>query len=112
MQSTKDETGWGHRVGGAFARLHHSKRLIQNNNVNDEDFIEDLPGSLSFASRKYPREEDNFDNVAYNMQFLRHDASLVSQRKWMDNADWDDEGGYQRHSAQDDVRSSPVSSFW
>ena len=121
MQSTKDESGWGHRIGGGFVRLHHSvyqkKRLFQNG-FDNEDNIEDLPGSLSFASRKssFGRSmAGNLDNVGYNMQFLRHNENPMARTKWEYNQDWDDEEGALSNIpnlAHDDVKSSPVSSLW
>ena len=122
MQSTKDESGWGHRVGGGFARVHHSiyqKKRAQQHGFGDADNIGDVSGSLSFGSSSKdsysPTMAEEFDNVGYNMQFLRHDAGIVSQRKWQNSMDYDDENGDMDRSqflGQESARGSPISSFW
>ena len=122
MQSTKDESGWGHRVGGGFARVHHSiyqKKRAQQYGIGDVDNVEDVSDSVLFASSTKhgysPTVAEHFNNVGYNMQFLRHDAAMVSQRKWQNNIDYNNENGdmdRDRFLGQESVSSSPVSSFW
>ena len=122
MQSTKDESGWGHRVGGGFARVHHSiyqKKRLQQNGFGDVDNIEDVSDSVLFASSTKdsysPTIAEDFNNVGYNMQFLRHDAAMVSQRKWQNSMDYNNEKGDTDRAhflGQESVRSSSVSSFW
>ena len=123
MQSTKDESDWGeNRAGGGFVRLHHSiyqqKKRILLNGIENVDNIEVLPGSLSFMSRKdgYSNTmETDLDSADYNMQFLRHDNTLVSHRKWkelnFDLAHGRYENRREGYLDQSGVSSSPVSSF-
>ena len=124
MQSTKDESSWEGKLGGGFVRLHHSinqkKRFFKQNGVDDENSIHDWPTSLSFSATKdgysLPLANNDFNNrIGYNMQLLRHDANQISYRKWRDQEEWDSgigDANNIRHSVQDDVTSSYVSSFW
>ena len=122
MQSTKDESAWGHRGGGGFARLHHSlyqkKRTQQDLNL-DPDEIENLSSGLFFTSSRsdsfHPSEFGDSNNNDYNMQFLRHATSSSTRGKWQKETEY--------YGSKEDmpvrfiverggVSSSPIHSNW
>ena len=114
MQSTKDESGWGLRIGGGFARVHHSiyqRKRAQQNGIEDDGDIADVSSSLQLFStskkNSYSRSiTEAFNNVGYNMQFLRHD----SQKNWEDDGmGANDKVGHTQFLEEESVKGS---SFW
>ena len=124
MQSTRDETAWGHRGGGGFARLHHAsyrkgRRITQQNDLSS---FEDLPSGWMFSSTSggsgdsySSMHPDSNDDADYNMQFVRQRGSdRFVRRKWQkimgsDHADSMDGAVFFENT---DVSSSRIPSTW